>query len=141
MEKKRAKGEMFLKVSGIILILPGILRIIVTFGFTTILVVTAQMTGEGGAARWILMGILSLAGGGTGVTAGILGLKYGERPEKGGVCLGWSIAAAVLCLMNYFNLVLTVISLIPVAFYIAGANMNRKEQQVIELLQASGHKN
>ena len=43
MEKKRAKGEMFLKVSGIILILPGILGIIVTFGFTTILVVTAQM--------------------------------------------------------------------------------------------------
>ena len=88
-----------------------------------------------------LMGILSLAGGGTGVTAGILGLKYGERPEKGGVCPGWGIAAAVLCLMNYFNLILTVISLIPVAFYIAGANMNRKEQQVIELLQASGHKN
>ena len=54
MEKKRAKGEMFLKVSGIILILPGILRIIVTFGFTTILVVTAQMTGESGAARWTL---------------------------------------------------------------------------------------
>ena len=74
--KKRAKGEMFLKVSGIILILPGILRIIVTFGFTTILVVTAQMTGEGGAARLILMGILSLAGGGTGVTAGILALAF-----------------------------------------------------------------
>ena len=80
MEKKRAKGEMFLKVSGIILILPGILRIIVTFGFTTILVVTAQMTGEGGAARWILMGNFKPGGRRNRGDSRYPGLKERKRP-------------------------------------------------------------
>lgn len=141
-QQQQAKGRMYLKVTGILMIIGGALGIIVDL--IALVGLTALTAGLGGTG--LAIGIVAVAVVIAGVgsilefIAGIIGVKNNNRPEKATTCLVWGIIVAAMTVLStilslsggkgfsdvIFSLILGLV--IPV-LYIIGAAFNKKELQ------------
>ncbi len=142
-QQKKAKGSVFLKVTGILMIIGGAIGIIVAV--TALLGIAAVIAalGGNGVAAGILTAAVIIASVGfvLELVAGIIGVKNNNRPEKANTCLVWGIIVAALTVLSSIlsisggssdegSVVLGLITglVIPV-FYIIGEAFNKKELQ------------
>lgn len=142
-QQQKAKGSVFLKVTGILMIIGGAIGIIVAV--TALLGIAAVIAalGGNGVAAGILTAAVIIASVGfvLELVAGIIGVKNNNRPEKANTCLVWGIIVAALTVLSSIlsisggssdagSVVLGLITglVIPV-FYIIGEAFNKKELQ------------
>ncbi len=131
------KGNKFLMVTGILMIIGGAFGIIA--GIVAILGVSGLAALAGSAAgtgMLYLASFLCLASGIVQLIAGVMGVKNCEKPEMAQKCIIWgAIVAALSVLGNILNVVVgssfnvtsLLIGLILPALYIYGAYLNKKE--------------
>ncbi len=131
------KGNKFLMVTGILMIIGGAFGIIA--GIVAILGVSGLAALAGSAAgtgMLYLSSFLCLASGIVQLIAGVMGVKNCEKPEMAQKCIIWgAIVAALSVLGNILNVVVgssfnvtsLLIGLILPALYIYGAYLNKKE--------------
>ncbi len=131
------KGQKFLKVTGILMIIGGAFGIIA--GIVAILGVSGLAALSGSAAGTGLLyaaSFLCLISGIVQLIAGIQGVKNCTKPELAQKCIVWGAIVAVLSVLgNVLNMVggsgFSVTSLatglILPALYIYGAYLNKKE--------------
>lgn len=131
------KGNKFLTVTGILMIIGGAFGIIA--GIVAILGVSGLAALAGSAAgtgMLYLASFLCLASGIVQLIAGVMGVKNCEKPEMAQKCIIWgAIVAALSVLGNILNVVVgssfnvtsLLIGLILPALYIYGAYLNKKE--------------
>lgn len=134
--EQTTKGEKFLKVTGIFMIIGGalslILSIIAIIGIAALVYVSS---GEISSGLLYASGILMLVGSLAELIAGIIGVKNCRKPEKAVVCIGWGIAVAALSIVSMilnsvgggdFSATSLVTSLALPILYIIGAFRNRQ---------------
>lgn len=133
--EKTANGAGFLKVTGILMIIGGVLGCILAI--ITLAGLSALEQASYGLLNMGMLrtaGILTLIGGVVELIAGIVGLKNCKAPEKAGTCLIWGILTVVISVASNiitsvgggsFNIVLLLLGLILPALYIIGACKNR----------------
>ena len=131
------KGNKFLMVTGILMIIGGAFGIIA--GIVAILGVSGLAALAGSAAgtgMLYLASFLCLASGIVQLIAGVMGVKNCEKPEMAQKCIIWgAIVAALSVLGNILNVVVgssfnvtsLLIGLILPALYIYGAYLTKKE--------------
>lgn len=131
------KGNKFLMVTGILMIIGGAFGIIA--GIVAILGVSGLAALAGSAAgtgMLYLASFLCLASGIVQLIAGVMGVKNCEKPEMAQKCIIWgAIVAALSVLGNILNVVVgrsfnvtsLLTGLILPALYIYGAYLNKKE--------------
>ena len=131
------KGNKFLMVTGILMIIGGAFGIIA--GIVAILGVSGLPALAGSAAgtgMLYLASFLCLASGIVQLIAGVMGVKNCEKPEMAQKCIIWgAIVAALSVLGNILNVVVgssfnvtsLLTGLILPALYIYGAYLNKKE--------------
>lgn len=136
------KGQKFLKVTGILMIIGGAFGIIA--GIVAILGVSGLAALSGSAAGTGLLyaaSFLCLISGIVQLIAGIQGVKNCTKPELAQKCIVWGAIVAVLSVLgNVLNMVggsgFSVTSLatglILPALYIYGAYLNKKENQSVQ---------
>lgn len=131
------KGNKFLMVTGILMIIGGAFGIIA--GIVAILGVSGLAALAGSAAgtgMLYLASFLCLASGIVQLIAGVMGVKNCEKPEMAQKCIIWGAIVAVLSVLgnilnvvvgSSFNVTSLLIGLILPALYIYGAYLNKKE--------------
>ncbi len=131
MENKSA-GSGFLKVCGILMIIGGVLGLL----FAILAVVVIRQTGSGlnTTANWISV-ILAFVGCVIELIAGIMGVKYANRPEKARACM---LCGLLVILTSVLSQIISVIAggefsvgsaitgLIVPILYVFGAFKNQK---------------
>lgn len=133
------KGQKFLKITGIIMIIGGALGAI--FGLIALAGIgaLAQWAGssEGAGFLYAASG-LAAAGGVLQIIAGVTGVKHCANPAKAQTCIVWGAVVAALCVLtnilymvggNGFQLSSVALGLVLPALYIYGAVLNKKEIQ------------
>lgn len=131
------KGNKFLMVTGILMIIGGAFGIIA--GIVAILGVSGLAALAGSAAgtgMLYLSSFLCLASGIVQLIAGVMGVKNCEKPEMAQKCIIWGAIVAALSILgnilnvvvgSSFNVTSLLIGLILPALYIYGAYLNKKE--------------
>lgn len=131
------KGQKFLKVTGILMIIFAVFNIL--FGVLIGGVGTLfAMLGGGGMLgfAFVCAIIAALVGGILQLIAGISGVRHCDRPENAHKCIVWGaliIGLSVISQILYviggedFNVLSFVLGLIVPGLYIYGAILNRKE--------------
>lgn len=131
------KGNKFLMVTGILMIIGGAFGIIA--GIVAILGVSGLAALAGSAAgtgMLYLASFLCLASGIVQLIAGVMGVKNCEKPEMAQKCIVWGAIVAALSVLgnilnvvagSSFNVTSLLIGLILPALYIYGAYLNKKE--------------
>ena len=131
------KGNKFLKVAGILMIIGGAFGIIA--GIVAVLGVSGLAALAGSAAgtgMFYLASFLCLASGIVQLIAGVMGVKNCEKPEMAQKCIIWGAIVAALSVLgnilnvvagSSFNVTSLLIGLILPALYIYGAYLNKKE--------------
>ena len=130
------KGEKFLKVTGILMIIGGsisiLLGIIAVVGVGALAALLGEEAGDAtllyiSAAFVLISGIFELV-------AGIMGVKYCAKQEKAVTCLVMGIITAVLCVVGQIigvaagssiNILSLILGLTLPVLYIIGAVMNK----------------
>lgn len=133
--EKTAKGAGFLKVTGILMIIGGaislVLSIVAVAGIAALAYVTSGVASSG---LLYASGALSLVSSVAELVAGIIGVKHCKTTEKAGVCIGWGVAVAVLCVAGVvlnalgggeFSIVSLLLGLVLPVLYIIGAAKNK----------------
>ncbi len=128
------KGEKFLKITGILMIIGGALGII--FGLLAVVGVAALASAvEGSAGVLYLAAFLVLVSAIIELIAGIMGVKYCKVPEKAQSCLVIGIVVAVMSVLGQilnvvggssFSATSLITGLILPVLYIVGAVLNKK---------------
>ena len=146
---QNSKGNVFLKVCSILMIIGGAVTII----FSGVLGLVAYIAGTGIAdtGDWgggqivgtvfLLAAIIALIGGILELIAGIIGVKNSNKPEKAVTCLVWGIIVLVVNIIsmiltfvggnsNAGTIIATVIAglALPI-LYIIGAVLNKRSIQ------------
>lgn len=101
------KGSGFLKVTGIFMIIGGVLGAI--FGILALLGVAALAAiseGEISTGLLYIAGIISLLSAVVQLIAGIIGVKNCKKPEKAGSCIVWG------CLVILFSLIGSILTVV-----------------------------
>lgn len=121
------KGRKFLKVTGILMIIGGIVAMIGAGALAAVL--------ETSAGGLILASVLILASAVFQLIAGIMGVKNCDKPEKAQSCLVMGVIVAILSvagnvtssvLGSSFNITSYVTGLVIPVLYIIGAVKNRE---------------
>ena len=130
------KGQKFLKVTGILMIIAAILSILVGVVIGGIGALAAGLgAGSGLTVSYFLALILTLVGGICELIAGIYGVKHCKSGANAKNCMTWgivvvafSVLATVLNLVNgsEFDVMSFVTGLIVPGLYIYGAVLNSK---------------
>ena len=130
------KGQNFLKVTGILMIIASILSILVGVVIGGIGALAAGIgAGSSLTVSYFLVLILTLAGGIVELIAGIIGVKHCNSSENAKKCIVWGGVVVILGLLstilnlaggNKFDFVSFVSSLIVPGLYIYGAVLNSK---------------
>ena len=130
------KGQNFLKVTGILMIIAAVLSILVGVVIGGIGALAAGLgAGSGLTVSYFLALILTLAGGICELIAGIYGVKHCKSGANAKKCITWgivvvafSVLATVLNLVNgsEFDVMSFVTGLIVPGLYIYGAVLNSK---------------
>ena len=130
------KGHVFLKVTGILMIIAAAFSIIVGVLLAGI---SARAAGLGAASGlkftfWAAL-FLTLVGGICQLIAGIKGIKHSKRSEKAGKLIAWGVIVAVFSILSIvldlsnggdFSIVSVVTGVAVPALYIIGAVLNAK---------------
>ena len=129
------KGHVFLKVTGILMIIAAAFSIIVGVLLAGISALAAGLGAASGLkfTFWAAL-FLTLVGGICQLIAGIKGIKHSKRSEKAGKLIAWgvivavfSILSIVLDLSNGGDFSISVVTGVAVpALYILGAALNAK---------------
>ena len=130
------KGQKFLKVTGILMIIGAVFSILggVIFGG-----LGALVAGLGGASGltfsyWMAL-LLTLGGGICEMIAGVKGVKHSKRSEKAGGLIVWGAIVAVFSILGIvmnlvnggeFNVTSVLTGVAVPALYIYGAVLNSK---------------
>ncbi len=130
-----AKGKTFLKVTGILLIIEGVIGVI-SYGFMTLILGAGTLIAkpEGGASVMIIAALYTLSAI-VSLIAGILGVKNASNKGAAGKCLVWGIinlaltfAAGVWSLsgegFSFGHVLYTCVGFIIPSLYVAGAYLN-----------------
>lgn len=143
---QQSKGSVFLKVSGILLIIGGVytilfagIRGIIGYSAGTVIANSGELTAGRVVGTLTLVGaIVSLIGGILELITGIVGVKNNNKPEKATTCLVWGIivlvinaAVLIMALAGGISGVVTIIatilgSLVLPVLYIIGAVKNKQ---------------
>lgn len=143
---QQSKGSVFLKVSGILLIIGGVytilfagIRGIIGYIAGTVIANSGELTAGRVVGTLTLVGaIVSLIGGTLELITGIVGVKNNNKPEKATTCLVWGIivlvinaAVLIMALAGGISGVVTIIativgSLVLPVLYIIGAVKNKQ---------------
>ena len=127
-----AKGAMFLKVTGIIMIIGGALGIIL--GIIALLGVGVLALAGASAGILTFAAILSLVSAIVQLIAGIKGVKNANKPEKAQSCIVWGAVVAVLSVLGNiltvvgggeFDVTSLLLGLVLPVLYIVGAVKNK----------------
>ena len=128
------KGQKFLKVTGILMIIGAALSIL--FG-VIIGALIAKFAGASTLGFAFYLGLATtLVGGIIQLIAGINGVKHCNKPENAKKCITWGIIVIALAVISSvlevigggkFNVLSFVIGLIVPGLYIYGAFLNHKE--------------
>ena len=139
MEQTTAKGASFLKVSGILMIIGGIIATIM--GLIAIAAVaTLSYLTDGQLVTGLLYVacVLTIVSAVAELVAGIIGVKNCKRPEKANTCIVWgaivavlSVAGSILTVVggDSFPVASFLIGLVLPALFILGAVKNKQSIQ------------
>ena len=118
------KGHVFLKVTGILMIIAAAFSIIVGVSLAGISALAAGLGAASGLkfTFWAAL-FLTLVGGICQLIAGIKGIKHSKRSEKAGKLIAWGVIVAVFSILSIVSVVTGVA--VP-ALYIIGAVLNAK---------------
>lgn len=130
------KGHVFLKVTGILMIIAAAFSIIVGVLLAGISALTAGLGAASGLkfSFWAAL-FLTLVGGICQLIAGIKGIKHSKRSEKAGKLIAWGVIVAVFSILSIvmdlsnggdFSIVSVVTGVAVPALYILGAALNAK---------------
>lgn len=130
------KGHVFLKVTGILMIISAAFSIIVGVLLAGISTLAAGLGAASGLkfSFWAAL-FLTLVGGICQLIAGIKGIKHSKRSEKAGKLIAWGVIVAVFSILSIvmnlsnggdFSIVSVVTGVAVPALYIFGAVLNAK---------------
>ena len=128
------KGHVFLKVTGILMIIAAAFSIIVGVLLAGISALAAGLGAASGLKFWAAL-FLTLVGGICQLIAGIKGIKHSKRSEKAGKLIAWGVIVAVFSILSIvldlsnggdFSIVSVVTGVAVPALYILGAALNAK---------------
>lgn len=130
------KGHVFLKVTGILMIIAAAFSIIVGVSLAGISALAAGLGAASGLkfTFWAAL-FLTLVGGICQLIAGIKGIKHSKRSEKAGKLIAWGVIVAVFSILSIvldlsnggdFSIVSVVTGVAVPALYIIGAVLNAK---------------
>ena len=124
------KGHVFLKVTGILMIIAAAFSIIVGVLLAGISALAAGLGAASGLkfTFWAAL-FLTLVGGICQLIAGIKGIKHSKRSEKAGKLIAWGVIVAVFSILSNggdFSIVSVVTGVAVPALYILGAALNAK---------------
>ena len=127
------KGHVFLKVTGILMIIAAAFSIIVGVLLAGISALAAGLGAASGLkfTFWAAL-FLTLVGGICQLIAGIKGIKHSKRSEKAGKLIAWGVIVAVFSIVmdlsngGDFSIVSVVTGVAVPALYILGAALNAK---------------
>lgn len=130
------KGHVFLKVTGILMIIAAAFSIIVGVLLARISALAAGLGAASGLkfTFWAAL-FLTLVGGICQLIAGIKGIKHSKRSEKAGKLIAWGVIVAVFSILSIvldlsnggdFSIVSVVTGVAVPALYILGAALNAK---------------
>lgn len=130
------KGHVFLKVTGILMIIAAAFSIIVGVLLAGISALDAGLGAASGLkfTFWAAL-FLTLVGGICQLIAGIKGIKHSKRSEKAGKLIAWGVIVAVFSILSIvldlsnggdFSIVSVVTGVAVPALYILGAALNAK---------------
>ena len=130
------KGHVFLKVTGILMIIAAAFSIIVGVMLSGISALAAGLGAASGLkfTFWAAL-FLTLVGGICQLIAGIKGIKHSKRSEKAGKLIAWGVIVAVFSILSIvldlsnggdFSIVSVVTGVAVPALYILGAALNAK---------------
>lgn len=133
MEQNVAKGSVFLKVTGILMIIGGslsaILSIIQVLGISALIGIGIRIP------ILYVAGVLALASAAGELTAGIVGIKNCQKPEKAKTCIVWGVIVVALCIISSILIVVAgspfptlnlLLCLVLPVLYIIGAIKNKQ---------------
>lgn len=92
------KENMFLKVTGILMIIGGVASILISI--LALIGAAAIAATVGDAGLIFIAGIISMIGAIVELIAGIKGVKGAKDPAKGAKCVGWGITVIVISLAS-----------------------------------------
>lgn len=130
------KGHVFLKVTGILMIIAAAFSIIAGVLLAGISALAAGLGAASGLkfTFWAAL-FLTLVGGICQLIAGIKGIKHSKRSEKAGKLIAWGVIVAVFSILSIvldlsnggdFSIVSVVTGVAVPALYIIGAVLNAK---------------
>ena len=130
------KGHVFLKVTGILMIIAAAFSISVGVLLAGISALAAGLGAASGLkfTFWAAL-FLTLVGGICQLIAGIKGIKHSKRSEKAGKLIAWGVIVAVFSILSIvldlsnggdFSIVSVVTGVAVPALYILGAALNAK---------------
>lgn len=137
LEELKMKGQKFLKVTGILMIIGAALSIIFGVLIGGIGALVAALGGSEALSFAFYLGLATaLVGGVIQLIAGINGVKHCDKPENAKKCIIWGFIVIALSVISNvlevlgggkFNVLSFVIGLIVPGLYIYGAFLNHKE--------------
>ena len=130
-----ATSNKFLKITGILMIISGVLGAIVSvLAVVGVSVLVAAIGAEAEMGLLVFASILALVSSVISLVAGILGVKNAAKPEKAKICIifgiltvVFSIAGNVLTVVGggSFNMMSVATGLVVPVLYLVGAFQNK----------------
>lgn len=130
--ENRSNGSSFLRVCGILMIIGAILSLV--FAVIAVIVIRQPGSGLNTPIHWVSV-VLAFVGSAIELIAGILGVRYADRPEKAKTCI---VCGVLVILMTLLSQVISAVSggevnflnaltglLVPI-LYVIGAFKNQR---------------
>ena len=130
--ENRSNGSSFLRVCGILMIIGAIFSLF--FAVVAVIVVKQPGSGLNTPIHWVSV-VLAFVGSAIELIAGILGVRYADRPEKAKTCI---VCGVLVILMTLLSQVISAVSggevnflnaltglLVPI-LYVIGALKNQR---------------
>lgn len=130
--ENRSNGSSFLRVCGILMIIGAILGLV--FAVLAVIVIRQPGSGLNTPIHWVSV-VLAFVGSVIELIAGILGVRYADRPEKAKTCI---VCGVLVILMTLLSQVISAVSggevnflnaltglLVPI-LYVIGAFKNQR---------------
>ena len=134
--EQNAKGAGFLKVTGILMIIGGIIGIIVSIiAFIGVAALEAMASDEVNFGIYYVACIMALVGSALQLVAGIIGVINAKKPDKATTCIVWGAIVAVLSVLSnvifmlsgaQFNATSLLVGLVVPVLFIVGGVKNRQ---------------
>ena len=130
--ENRSNGSSFLRVCGILMIIGAILSLV--FAVIAVIVIRQPGSGLNTPIHWVSV-VLAFVGSVIELIAGILGVRYADKPEKAKTCI---VCGVLVILMTLLSQVISAVSggevnflnaltglLVPI-LYVIGAFKNQR---------------